>query len=161
MRLLPKTLVTSAAAVLILAFSLGQAAQPAPAPRAIAVININKVFGALNEKIDGDAEIEDMANKVKAEQQKREQDLENLANQLKDNLFNPDSPEYQKMQDDALQKKCDYDAFATMSQQKLLIEQRIKTVQIYRRMNDAIKQYATDNGIGIVLVTDEIDFSTT
>src|SRR5271170_202515 len=115
MRLLPKTLVTSAAAVLILAFSLGQAAQPAPAPRAIAVININKVFSSLNEKIDGDAEIEDMASKVKAEQQKREQELENLANQLKDdNLFNPDSPEYRKMQDDALQKRSEYDAFANM-----------------------------------------------
>src|SRR5277367_5776687 len=111
MRLLPKTLVTSAAAVLILAFSLGQAAQPDPTPRALAVININKVFGALNEKIDGDAEIEGMASKIKADQQKREEELERLANQLKDNLFNPDSPEYQKMQDDALEKRAEYDSF--------------------------------------------------
>jgi Skp family chaperone for outer membrane proteins len=161
MRPLPKTLVTSAAAVLVLAFSLGQAASPAPTPRALAVININKVFGALNEKIDGDAEIEAMANKIKADQQKREEELERIANQLKDNLFNPDSPEYRKMQDDALEKRSEYDAFGNMSQQKLLIEQRIKTVEIYRRMNDAIKQYAETNGIGLVLVSDEIDFSTT
>ena len=158
MRSLPKLLLSSTAALLLLSLSMGQAAQPAP--RALAVININKVFASLNEKIDGDAAIEAMASQFKNEQQKREQELEKIAGQLRDNsgLFNPDSPEYRKMQDDALQKKADYDANSTMAQQKLMIEQRLKTVAIYRRMNDAIKQYAESKGIGLVLVADEISF---
>src|ERR1700743_407977 len=98
MRPLHKILITSSAALLLLAFSMGQTAQPAP--RALAVININKVFASLNEKIDGDSAIETMANQFKNDQQKREQDLEKLANQLRDNtVFNTDSPEYRKMQD--------------------------------------------------------------
>jgi Skp family chaperone for outer membrane proteins len=157
MRPLHKTLITTAAALLLCTLSMGQTA--APAPRALAVININKVFASLNEKIDGDATIENMATQFKNDQQKREQELEKLANQLRDNtLFNPESPEYRKMQDEALQKKADYDANSSFAQQKLLIEQRLKTVQIYRRMNDAIKAYAESKGIGLVLVADDINF---
>jgi Skp family chaperone for outer membrane proteins len=157
MRPLHKALITSAAALLLLTISVGQTAQPAP--RALAVININKVFASLNEKIDGDSAIEAMANQFKNDQQKSEQELEKLAGQLRDNtLFNPDSPEFRKLQDDALQKKADYDAHASMAQQKLMIEQRLKTVQIYRRMNDAIKQYAESKGIGLVLVADDMNF---
>jgi Skp family chaperone for outer membrane proteins len=39
------------------------------------------------------------------------------------------------------------------------MEQRLRTVQIYKAINDAVKRYAEDNGIGIVLVSDEVDFS--
>ena len=157
MRPITKSLIAAPALCILAALSLGQNA--APAPRVLAVININKVFASLNEKIDGDAQIKAMADGFQADQSKREQDLEKLRNQLQDNtLFNVDSPEYKKLQDDALQKKCDYEANANLAQQKLLIEQRLKTIQIYRRMNDAIKQYAEQKGIGLVLVADEPSF---
>ena len=157
MRPITKSLIAAPVILLAAALSLGQNA--APAPRVLAVININKVFASLNEKIDGDAQIKAMADGYQADQSKREQELEKLRNQLQDNtLFNVDSPEYKKLQDDALQKKCDYDANGNLAQQKLLIEQRLKTIQIYRRMNDAIKQYAEQKGIGLVLVADEPNF---
>jgi len=100
-----------------------------------------------------------MADQFQADQQKREQELEKIAGQLRDDtLFKTDSPEYRNLQDKALQMKSEYDANANMAQQKLLIEQRLKTIQIYRRMNDAIKQYAESKGIGLVLVADDINF---
>ena len=130
-----------------------------PARTVLAVVNISKVFSSLNEQIDGTAEIENMNNQFKAEQQKREQELEKIADQLSnDTLFQKDSPEYRKMQDDALQKRADYDAFMNVSHQKLLIEQRLKTIAIYRRMNAAITQFAQENGIALVLVADEVNF---
>ncbi|HUO10714.1 MAG TPA: OmpH family outer membrane protein [Phycisphaerae bacterium] len=157
MRPTTKLLLTTPALILIAALSLGQTATPAP--RVLAVININKVFSSLNEKIDGDASIKQMADQFQADQQKREQELEKIAGQLRDDtLFKTDSPEYRNLQDKALQMKSEYDANANMAQQKLLIEQRLKTIQIYRRMNDAIKQYAESKGIGLVLVADDINF---
>jgi Skp family chaperone for outer membrane proteins len=159
MRPTTKLLLIAPALMIVAALSLGQTATPAP--RVLAVININKVFSSLNEKIDGDASIKQMADQFQADQQKREQDLEKIAGQLRDDtLFKTDSPEYRNLQDKALQMKSEYDANANMAQQKLLIEQRLKTIQIYRRMNDAIKQYAESKGIGLVLVADDINFDT-
>src|SRR6202008_328480 len=101
MRPITKSLIATPVLLLAAALSLGQNA--APAPRVLAVININKVFSSLNEKIEGDAQIKAMADQFQADQSKREQELEKLRNQLQDNnLFNPDSPEYKKLQDDAL-----------------------------------------------------------
>ena len=152
-----KSLIAAPALCILAALSLGQNA--APAPRVLAVININKVFASLNEKIDGDAQIKAMADGFQADQAKSEQKLEKLRNQLQDDtLYKVDSPEYKKLQDDALEEKANYEAHANLAQQKLLIEQRLKTITIYRRMNDAIKQYAEQKGIGLVLVADEVNF---
>src|SRR5215469_16579190 len=125
MRPITKSLLATPLLLTLAALSIGQT----PAPRVLAVININKVFASLNEKLDGDAEIKKMADGYQADQTKREQSLEKIA--------------------DALQLKAEYDSYGNMAQQKLLIEQRLKTIQIYRRMNDAIKQYAEQKGIGL------------
>ncbi len=144
---------------LVLATALGQAARPAT-HNAMAVINISKVFTSLNEKLHDDSDIDAMAKKINDEKAKRDTELDNLKQQLQGNtLFKEDSPEFLKMQDDALQKSMEMDAFLKVSQAKLLMEQRLRTVQIYKAINDAVKRYAEDNGIGIVLVSDEVDFS--
>jgi Skp family chaperone for outer membrane proteins len=146
---------------LVLAGVMGQAARPST-HNALAVINISKVFTSLNEKIHDDSDIDAMAKKVNDEKAKRDQELENLQQQLQSNtLFKEDSPEYRKMQDDALEKSMEMDSFLKMSQAKLLMEQRLRTIQIYKAIVDAVQRYAEANGIGIVLVGDDVDFSKT
>jgi Skp family chaperone for outer membrane proteins len=162
MKVLHKFWIGSAASALLAAVVLGQAAQPArPASHnALAVVDIAKLFGSLNEKIADDSAIDAETKQVNEEKGKREQQLEDLQNQLKNNqLFKQDSPEFQKLQEDAMQKSYELDAYLKAQEQKLLMEQRLKTVQIYRAMNDAIQQFAENNGIGIVLVADSVDFS--
>jgi Skp family chaperone for outer membrane proteins len=162
MKTVHKFWIGSVASALLAAVVLGQAAQPArPATHnALAVVDIAKVFGSLNEKLADDSAIDAETKQVNEEKGKREQQLEDLQNQLKnDQLFKQDSPEYQKLQDDAMQKSFELDAYLKAQEQKLLMEQRLKTIQIYRAMNDAIQQFAENNGIGIVLVADGVDFS--
>jgi Skp family chaperone for outer membrane proteins len=159
---LHKLLVGTIAGAMMLTVSMGQTAQPArPATHnALAVVNISQVFGALNEKIQDDSDIDTMAKKINEEKQKRETELDNLQTQLKNNtLFNPDSKEYQAMQEQALQKSYELDSFLKASEARLMMEQRLKTVQIYRAMNTAIQKFAENNGIGMVLVADTVDFS--
>ncbi len=161
MKTLHKLLAACAAGTLFAIVALGQTGQPArPATHnALAVINIAKVFSSLNEKIADDTEIDAMTRKVNEEKGKRETELDTLQNQLKNNtLFNPDSPEFQKMQETAIQKSYELDSYLKASEARLLMEQRLKTIQIYRAMNTAIQQFAENNGIGMVLVADEVDF---
>ena len=162
MKTVHKFWIGSVASALLAAVVLGQAAQPArPATHnALAVVDIAKVFGSLNQKLADDSAIDAETKQVNEEKGKREQQLEDLQNQLKnDQLFKQDSPEYQKLQEDAMQKSFELDAYLKAQEQKLLMEQRLKTVQIYRAINDAIQQFAENNGIGIVLVADSVDFS--
>jgi Skp family chaperone for outer membrane proteins len=144
---------------LVLATALGQAARPAT-HNAMAVINIQKVFTSLNEKIHDDSDIDAMVKGINDEKTKRDQELDNLQQQLQSNtLFKEDSPEFRKLQDDALQKSMEEESYLKMQQTKLLMEQRLRTVQLYKAIAEAVQHYAEDNGIGIVLVTDDVDFA--
>lgn len=154
MRPVSKMLLVAPMAALMLSLTMGQAAQPTP--RAFAVVNISKVFSALNEKIDDDTQLEAMTKKIKDEQQSREAELEKFQDQLKNNtLFNPNSPEYKKLQDDAMKKSMEYQVFVQVSQQRLLMEQRLKTIQLYRNISKAVEGYAQSHGIGLVFVADD------
>ena len=144
---------------LLLATVMGQAARPAT-HNAMATINMAKVFSSLNQQSRDYSEIQAMAKKMTDDKAEREKKLEDLQQQLDSNtLFKVDSPEYQKMQQDAMQQAMEMDSFVKMSQAKLMIEQRLRTIQIYKAINDAVQRYAEDNGIGIVLMTDDVDFS--
>ena len=169
----PSSFFTPAAlAVLFLAGSLvyhaaaqGPAPAPAPAPVAaptptrLAVINIVKAFASLNEKIDGDAEIEAEGKKINDDRRKKEDKLKALTDSLANPQFNKDSPEYKKLQDDVLNAGMDLQVFLSVAEQRLMLMQRLKTLSIYRSMNDAVKKYAESHGIAIVFVADDMDFS--
>ncbi len=162
MKIANKLWIGSVASVLLAAVVVGQTAQPAaPAPHnALAVVDLAKVFSSLNEKLADDSEIDAMTKKVNDEKARRETELEDLQSQLKNNqVFNPDSPEYEKMQSDAMQKSYELDAYLKASEAKLLMEQRRKTIQLYRAINAAIEKFSQNNGIGIVLVEDTVNFN--
>lgn len=153
---------TVLAGSLLLAGTLVRSApnEKPPTPRGIAVVNLTRVFGNLNEKLAGDSEMESMSKSVTEEKRKREDDIENIANQLKnDTLFKKDSPEYKKMQDEVLEKSMSLQTFLSFSEQKLLMQQRLKTAQIYMNINNAIKSYAETNGIALIFMSNDIDFS--
>jgi Skp family chaperone for outer membrane proteins len=136
-------------------------AQPAPAPTPthLACINIVKVFAGIDEKKDGDREIEDMGNKINADRKTKENNLKALRDGLESGTFNKNSPDYKRQQDEALQAAMDLQVFLSVSEQRLLLMQRMKTEQIYRSINEAVKKYAEAHGIALVFVTDDPDFS--
>jgi Skp family chaperone for outer membrane proteins len=140
-------------------------AQPAPVPAKpvpthLAVINIVKVFAGLDEKREGDREIEDMGAKINAERKKKEDNLKSLRQGLENPTFTVNSPEFKRQQDEALQAAMDLQVFLSVSEQRLLLTQRLKTETIYRSINDAVRKYAEAHSIAIVFVYDDPDFQT-
>jgi Skp family chaperone for outer membrane proteins len=143
----------------LLTASLFAQPAPAPTPTHLAVINIVKVFSGLDEKKDGDKEIEDMGNKINADRKTKETNLKSLRDGLESGTFKPNSPDFKRQQDEALQAAMDLQVFLAVSEQRLLLMQRLKTETIYRSMNDAIKKYAETHGIAIVFVADDADLA--
>jgi Skp family chaperone for outer membrane proteins len=163
--LLPLPLKTLSSCVLLLAagaLAMGQAAPGTanPLPSKLAVVNIVDLFANLDEQRDAQRDIEGLKNNYAKEVDKRKTELEKLERDLQDpNLINRESAEYRKMQDDLLEKSMNLQAYTQASQQKLLMEVRIKTAYIYKKINQTIEAYAQANGIALVFVADNIDLN--
>ncbi len=156
------TLIASLAALFLtsgILLTLRSARAEDPKPTQLAVVNIVKVFASLNEKLDGDKEIEELGKKINDERRKREDDIQKLTDALKNPMFSANSPELKKMQDDLLDATVDYQAFLGKSETRLLMMQRIKTAGIYRSINAAVEKYSKAKGIAMVFVYDDIDLN--
>ncbi len=155
-------LVVALAAAVSVPHAAAQAAAPtapaAPPPTRIATINIVNVFNSLNQKKDGDREIELLAQDLTKQRTAKEDEVKALQQELKE-AYNPDSAIYKETQDKLLLKAMELSAFQQYMEQKVTLEQRSRTIVIYRAINDAIKTYAQANGIALVLVADDADLS--
>ena len=153
------------AALLILgltALSRGQTAPAAgraapaasPPPTKLAVVNVVDLFDQLLEKKAADLDIEKMKNNYDDQSRKMQAALE-ASRQGLQGAFSPGSADYRQKQDELLQKAVDLQNFSGFAQQKLFLELRIRTADIYRKINEAIAKYAAANGIALVFVADK------
>lgn len=155
----------SAAAVLVLAacslspaISRGQATPAAanPPPTKLAVVNIVRLFEDLLEKSAADASIDKMRREFADQAQKQQKAIEDLQKTLENPPFKTNSPEYKALQDDLLMKGMQLQSFSQFAQNKLFMERRIRTADIYSKMNAAVEDYAKTNGIALVFVADDL-----
>jgi len=153
-------LLVALTAVFSLRYASAQATVPTPAappPTRIATINIVNVFNSLNQKKDGDSEIEIMATDLQKRRAALEDEVKKLQEEIKS--YNKDSAIFKETQEKLLLKAMEVSTFQQFMEQKLTLEQRTRTIVIYRAINDAIKNYAVANGIAIVFVADDPDLS--
>jgi len=147
--------------VLGLVLSLSLSSAPAandPPPVRIAVVNIVKIFNALDAKKSGDAEIERLGKQLTDERKAKEDELEKMRSELND--LAQDSQDYKDLSEKMLRKAVDLQGFSRYIEQKLLLETRVRTAAIYKSMNSAIADFSRANGIGLVLAVDDPDLST-
>ncbi|MCL2646415.1 MAG: OmpH family outer membrane protein [Phycisphaerales bacterium] len=140
----------------------GLAAEPGEKPPTqLAVVDIVKVFESLDEQKDGAEEVRKLDRDLKAEQTRREDSLKRQSDALRDSatsMFKPGTPEYKQAQDKLLEDSMSYRAFVAVSDTRKMMIKRLKTVELYRKINAAIEKYAKSNGIAIVFCIDELDF---
>jgi outer membrane protein len=148
-----------AAAAMSPASSRGQAAPAAanPPPTKLAVVNIVRLFEDLLEKSAADASIDKMRREFADQAQKQQKTIEDLQKQFENPPFKTNSPEYKAMQDDLLMKGMQLQSFSQFAQNKLFMERRIRTADIYSKMNAAVEEYAKANGIALVFVADDLN----
>ena len=68
--------------------------------------------------------------------------------------FKRGTPEYRKAQDDLLRTATELQVDQQVNQQKLFMELRLRTADLYRKINDAVEAYSQANGIALVFVAD-------
>jgi Skp family chaperone for outer membrane proteins len=156
------TVAAACVAMFVAAVSMGQTAGTAPPPTKLAVVNIVHLFDSLDQKADADGEITKTRNAIAEKTRKMTDEVTKLDNELKDpKLFAAGSAEYKKMQDDLLQKSMELQVYTQVSQQQLFLELRLKTMELYNKMNAAIEAHAKANGIALVFVTDDLNLTNT
>jgi len=163
MRFSYKPVLSALALVFLAAVAMGQTtpgAGSAPPPNKLAVVNLVQLFDSLDEQADAQRDIENQKNGYTREIDKRKSEIDRLTADLDNpSLFNKESAEYRKMQDDMLEKSMALQAYTQASQQKLFLDLRLKTASIYRKMNEAIAAYSQANGIALVFVSDDLNLN--
>ena len=152
--------VLALAGLMALAWPRSSGAQTAPAgaappPTKLAVVNIVDLFDHLDEKAAADAAIDKMRSDFAAESQKRQKEIEDLNKSL--DMFKPGTAEYKERQDDLLMKTMQLQAFGQFAQNKLFLELRIRTADLYSKINKAVADYSQANGIALVFVADDLN----
>ncbi len=97
-------------------------------------------------------QMEAMKAKVDAAEQelKRDQeDYKRLADQLKN--YQPGSPDYKKTEDDMLKKQGDLNLKVSLQKKDFMEQEGRIYFNVSREIDDAVKQIATKNNIGLVL----------
>lgn len=149
------------AAILAITFlntgATAQTATATPPPTKIATINIVKMFNSLDEKKAGDKDIEVMARNLENGRKAIETDIETLKKEM--GAYNEGTEAYRDTQERLFKRAMDLESHMRLMEQKLLMEQRLRTMALYRKMNKAIEDYSRANGIIIVFMADEVDFS--
>lgn len=134
-----------------------QTAGSNPPPTRVATINIVRVFDSLNEKKGADADLELLGKRLDDKRKQLEQELERLRQELKD--YKPDSDVFKETQENMLKKAMELRSQSEYMEQKLQLEQRLRTGQVYRHIVASIEAYSKQSGIIMVLVADEIDIT--
>lgn len=132
-------------------------AQPVPAPAAppptkLAVVNIVTLFDKLLEKAAADNDIDQMKRDFEDKSDKMNQAIQAMQTGLRS--YTEGSAEFNKTQDDLLQKTMELQAYQSFAQQRLFLELRVRTADLYRKINEAVEKYSKANGIALVFVAD-------
>jgi Skp family chaperone for outer membrane proteins len=127
-----------------------------PPPSRLAVVNIVKVFASLDEKTKGDSELQALSTTLESEEKGKEKSIDDARTLLAS--LQPGGKPYQDAQDDLMRKTVDLQSYKSYIEVKLQMEQRLKTLTIYKLINDTIAQMSKERGIALVLVTDDPNF---
>jgi Skp family chaperone for outer membrane proteins len=167
MKLAPRTwwsvVVTVALAGAVLA-AVGRAQTPpaavpaAPAavkqpPTKLAVVNIVDLFEHLKEKTAADDAIDAMKKNFEKESRAKQAELDLAADNL-DKTYKRGTEAYRKAQEDLLRRAAQKKAEDQVNQELLFNELRVRTADLYRKICDAVTDYAQANGIALVFVAD-------
>lgn len=149
MQLLKKIVLAAAMALFV---GLGTQFASAQAV-SIAVVNISKVSLSLDAKKTADAEMEVLSKKLNEERLAKEAEIEKLKQEIQS--YKPDSEPFKEAQEKMLRKALESEGFRQYAQEKILMEQRLRTMAMYRTIDKAVADFAKANNILLVLVADE------
>lgn len=128
-------------------------AQAQAKPTAIAVVNIEKVFGSLKEREAIEADGRQEGDQLQQEQATRRAAISEDQNRL--DLLPPGSEAYKKAEAELQQKVISLQVWGQFHQNRLARERAVLTEKLYRKTLETIGRVATENGYDIVLFKEQ------
>lgn len=119
-------------------------------PVSVAVVDVQKVFDSLAEKVQVDADLQTRAEKLRQEDQERTRRIEDLQRDL-NTLAAPGTSAFVQKQEELEQQALELRAWREYQSAKLQRERALQYERLYRKMLDTIGQVAREGGFDLVL----------
>lgn len=153
-------IVLGAAAFLTFSFAVAVGAAQAlkGRPTSVGVIDVEKVFNSLQEKVQIEADLTTRQQNLVTERNDREKELKSLKNEL--DLLSPANSGFKKKQDELEKKVFDLQSWMQWQNASLVRENRLQITQLYSKIVAAAGKIAKENGYDLVLFKEtSTDFS--
>ena len=147
----PRILVTvvAAAAFLVALAGVTTAQRPGPAPVTMGVVDVAKVYISLAERNQIEAELEMLRDKVKQEDQVRLDKINEMREDLR--MAQAGSEIFDKKRADLEMEVLTLQAWQEFQKRRMNAEQTVQKEKLYKRIIDAIGDYAQANEYDMVL----------
>lgn len=147
-----------AAALLMTLWAGAQATSMLSArPTAIATVDVGRIYNALEEKKQIDAELKTLQNQIEQDDAARVETLRQLDADLK--VVVPDSPAFKQKRSELEFKVIETEAWRELKKRQLGSEQAIQKEKLYRKIVAAVGDVATNSGYDAVLYRErDVDF---
>ncbi len=146
-----KTMLMLVAVTLVLGTGVFVGAQAGKArPVAVGVVDVQRVFDALAEKVQADADLQTKADRLQQEGQERERKIQDLQKDL-EVLAAPGSPAHAQKQDELEKMAIEFQTWRNFQSQKLQRERAVRYEQLYRKMSESLGKLAKENGFDLVM----------
>lgn len=118
-------------------------------PTAAAVVDVQAVFEALEEKLQIEANLKSRLEGLNLDEQDRKRALDELKSDLE--ILAPETPAYNEKQAKLEQNVIELQAWRTFQTQKLNQERGIQVERLYRKMLEAVGTIGRENGFDLIL----------
>jgi Skp family chaperone for outer membrane proteins len=149
------TIATLAVAVTLCSVVSLRGAGAAAKAATIAVVDVQKVFGALDEKQGVEADITAQTEKLQKEDQDRQTELKALEADLK--ILNADSDAFKQTRDKLENKAIEYQTWKQFKGRQLENEKALRIERLYNKVIDDVEKLAKKNGYDLVLYKDQTE----
>jgi Skp family chaperone for outer membrane proteins len=155
--LFPMIRATAVLAGSMLLLASAPAARADSAPPRVAIANTAHIFAEMQETKDLKAKLEAKRQEITTEEQDRRSKLSGMEAGLKE--IAPDNPQY-KTSRDALDKSvADFEVWGKLTQLQAERDQKDMMVMLFNKIQKAVGQVATQDGIDIVIADQGPDLS--
>lgn len=120
---------------------------------AVAVVDVRKVFDSLREWVQAKAEIQTMADLVKQEDQRRQEKLRELQQDLE--ILPQNDPNHARKLEEYERAALERNVWLAYQQAKLGREEVLRMEAIYNKLVDATKRVASAAGYSMVVIKEQ------
>jgi Skp family chaperone for outer membrane proteins len=127
-------------------------------PTAVGCVDVFQVLTTAKEKVQIDADLRAMEERMRQEDQDRRAKLKDMETGME--VLNPGTPDRLKAEEDLVLKTLEYRAWAELQKVKLTREQKLRYEGLYKRVLSTTASVAKDAGFDMVMYKEGVvDFS--